>query len=198
MLEARLQESAKRHPGLRHRVVEISRLPTPNDCLVKLYPGASFVNYLFPSDIRDFNPPVDGTIYHLHGALWNYPDEECVTIIRVLAGILEKSPAAVVLVNDLMSPQPGTAPENHPDKIYRRRDVTVMTMHNAKIRTAQEWHALFLEAHPDIKVSQEPVDENIANLFHSGAVAQGTALMLVGECGKSSWPAAMKTTMPML
>ena len=54
---------------------------------------------------------------------------------------MEKEPQTVVLVNDGMSPARGTF-EPQAEQAYRRRDVTVMTMHNAKQRTEEEWRVV--------------------------------------------------------
>jgi hypothetical protein len=151
-----LRTNTKKNPGVERRVVEVTRFPSGNEHgLGKMYPDVSFRDYIFPEKVEDFNPPTDGTIYNLHSALWNYPDEDVVSIMRVLANILEKQPTGVILVNDLMSPSPGVTSVENEDKIYRRRDVTVMTMHNAKLRTFTEWQKLFLKAHPDLKVSEK-------------------------------------------
>lgn len=88
-------------------------------------------------------------VFTLKSVLWNLPDKDCIDILRIL---LQQSPTSVILVNDLMSPKPGTF-EPHVDKAYRRRDVTVMTMHNAKLRTEDEWTILFKEANPKLAVS---------------------------------------------
>ncbi|KAH6895739.1 hypothetical protein B0T10DRAFT_587231 [Thelonectria olida] len=154
MALAWLRNNTKKNPDVKRRVVEVARFPSGNENdprLAKLYPNVSFRDYIFPGKVEDFDPPTDGTIYNLHSALWNYSDEEVVSIMRVLANILEKQPTGVVLVNDLMSPAPGTASVDN-DIIYRRRDVTVMTMHNAKMRTFKEWQTLFYKANPDLKL----------------------------------------------
>ncbi|CAM1511670.1 Fc.00g091830.m01.CDS01 [Cosmosporella sp. VM-42] len=89
--------------------------------------------------------PSWATIYMVRSVLWKLPDEECCTILQKLIPLAEANFRSVILVNDLLSPPAGTfAP--HVDKAYRRRDVTVMTMHNAKLRTQEEWLALFLKA----------------------------------------------------
>lgn len=65
---------------------------------------------------------------------------------------MRESPGAVLLVNEMLSPAPGTF-ERNVEKSYRRRDVTVLTMHNAKQRTEDEWRELFVEASPEFEVS---------------------------------------------
>jgi len=50
-----------------------------------------------------------------------------------------------VIVSDLVSPDWGTF-EPHVERAYRRRDVTLMTMHNVKQRTRGDWEGLVREA----------------------------------------------------
>ncbi len=90
--------------------------------------------------------------YVLRNVLWNWSDEDCIKILQTFVPVMEASPEVVVLVNDGMSPARGTF-EPHVEKAYRRRDVTVMTMHNTKQRTEEEWRELFAKASPHFKVS---------------------------------------------
>ncbi|KAI5463847.1 hypothetical protein BGZ63DRAFT_471766 [Mariannaea sp. PMI_226] len=121
------------------------------------FPGMICQNYLFPEKLEDFNPPLctsnEACIYIFNTILWILPDEDCVLILRSMAEILEKSKSSMLLINDLLSPPPGADSSFFDsDKAYRRRDVTVMTMHNAKVRTLKEWQAIFLQANPRFKL----------------------------------------------
>ena len=58
----------------------------------------------------------------------------------------------MLLINDLVSPAFGTF-EPHIERAFRRRDVTLMTMHNVKQRTAKEWGDLIQSACGEFKVS---------------------------------------------
>jgi ubiquinone/menaquinone biosynthesis C-methylase UbiE len=89
--------------------------------------------------------------YVLRNVLWNWSDEDCVRLLQTFIPALEKSPETVILVNDGMSPAKGTF-EPHVEKAYRRRDVTVMTMHNTKQRTEPEWREVFAKASPHFLV----------------------------------------------
>ena len=91
-------------------------------------------------------------VYLIRNTLWNFSHEDCIKILRTFVPALERSPANVLLVNEMMSPARGTF-ERHIEKGYRRRDVTVMTMHNAKQRNEEEWKALFAQASPKLTVS---------------------------------------------
>lgn len=137
---------------------DITRFPmqTPH-FLAETYPSVLFEVQKFPTDISLFtveeNRSTRGHIYTLNSILWNLPDEDCIAVVRVFQEPLEKSPKSVLLINELMSPPPGTfAP--HADRAYRRRDVTVMAMHNAKLRTEKEWRHIFYMASPNFKVCE--------------------------------------------
>lgn len=90
-------------------------------------------------------------IFVLRSALSLLDDSEIVRILRAFVPVMQNK-LVVVLICDLVSPEFGTFPP-HVEKIYRRRDVTLMTMHNAKQRTAQEWTSLFSAGNPSFKVS---------------------------------------------
>lgn len=90
--------------------------------------------------------------YVLRNVLWNWSDEDCVKLLQTFVPVMEKSPQTVVLVTDGISPARGTF-ESHVEKVYRRRDVTVMTMHNTKQRTEEEWREVFAKASPHFMVS---------------------------------------------
>lgn len=120
------------------------------------HPHLKFQLQAFPRDMETFEPkgdPDHATVYVIKSVLWNLPDQRCISALRTLVPALGASPSSVILVNDLLSPPPGTF-EPHVDKAYRRRDVTVMTMHNAKLRTEDEWLALLEQASPNLKVSE--------------------------------------------
>ena len=115
----------------------------------------------FETQVDKFKPqPTEGPdkvllVYLVRNILWNCSDEDCVKILQTFVPVMEESPDTVLLVNEMMSPAGGTF-ERHVEKGYRRRDVTVMTMHNAKQRTEEEWKALFTKASPNFTVGANP------------------------------------------
>lgn len=84
-------------------------------------------------------------VFLLRSALWCLDDESCIRLLRSFIPALQHPSRPILLVNDLVSPAWGTF-EPHVERAFRRRDVTLMTMHNAKQRTSREWAALFREA----------------------------------------------------
>ena len=85
------------------------------------------------------------TVYLIRNILWNCSDEDCIKIFQKFIPTMIESPNTVLLVNEMLSPAAGTF-ERHVEKGYRRREVTVMAMHNAKQRTEEEWKALLAKA----------------------------------------------------
>lgn len=154
----------KKNPDIEYTFLGITRFPASGDYeyfMSQNFPKMTCQNYVFPEDLADFNPPVssggkEAFIYVFNSILWNFPDAESVSILRFMADVMKNSPSSMLLVNDLLSPPPGCDSSWFgSDKAYRRRDVTVMTMHNAKIRTQREWRDIFLQANPDFKVSKK-------------------------------------------
>ncbi|KHN94889.1 O-methyltransferase, family 2 [Metarhizium album ARSEF 1941] len=96
----------------------------------------------------------DGTaplVFLVRSAMWCHDDDSCVKLLRSFIPVLESPGHPTLLVCDLVSPAWGTF-EPHVERAFRRRDVTLMTMHNAKQRTSTEWMALLKEACPNFKV----------------------------------------------
>ena len=92
--------------------------------------------------------------YVLRDVLWNMEDRNCAKVLQSFVPVLEKSKETVLLVNELLSPAPRTF-EPQVEQAYRRRDVTLLTMHNVKQRTEQEWRDLLTGVHPSLKVSPQ-------------------------------------------
>lgn len=84
-------------------------------------------------------------VFLLRSVLWCLDDQSCVRLLQSFIPALQHPSCPTLLISDLVSPAWGTF-EPHVERAFRRRDVTLMTMHNAKQRTASEWAALFWEA----------------------------------------------------
>ncbi|KAK7417357.1 hypothetical protein QQX98_004634 [Neonectria punicea] len=140
-----------------HEFIDVTRFPVQAPhFLAERYPTFSFKVQKFPDDLSRFTVEEwqgNHVIYTLNSILWNLPDEDCITVLRVFLPLLKVTPTSCLLINELMSPRPGTF-DSHVDKAYRRRDVTVMTMHNAKLRTDDGWRDLFRKASPDFMVRE--------------------------------------------
>ncbi|KIW87578.1 uncharacterized protein Z519_11903 [Cladophialophora bantiana CBS 173.52] len=91
------------------------------------------------------------TTFLIRNMLWCMKDSEITRLLQTFVPVLQSDAGASLLICDLVSPAWATF-EPYVERIYRRRDVTLMTMHNAKQRTAKEWTDLFLGAHPQYQV----------------------------------------------
>lgn len=89
----------------------------------------------------------------VRNVLWNWPDQDAVHLLRSMIPLLQSSKRTSILVCDGVSPAKDAFPPSV-EIAYRRRDVTMMTMHNVKQRTYDEWVNLFMDACPDFKVKK--------------------------------------------
>ncbi|KAL9085531.1 MAG: hypothetical protein Q9165_007576 [Trypethelium subeluteriae] len=92
------------------------------------------------------------TVFLLRGVLWNLPDGEAIKLLQSFIPAMQSHDRPLLLISDLVSPKWGTF-EPHVERAFRRRDVTLMTMHNVKQRTATEWDELIRSASPQFKVT---------------------------------------------
>jgi hypothetical protein len=90
-------------------------------------------------------------VFLLRGVLWSLGDNEVVGLLQSLTPAMRGRDGPSLLINDLVSPAWGTF-EPHVERAFRRRDVTLMTMHNVQQRTASEWDRLIRSASPHFKV----------------------------------------------
>ncbi|KIM97002.1 hypothetical protein OIDMADRAFT_204739 [Oidiodendron maius Zn] len=105
-----------------------------------------------PSIQRDHSEDRRGPIvFLLRGVLWNLAENDLITLLQNFALVMKDGEGISLLVSDLVSPAWGTFEPNI-ERAYRRRDVTLMTMHNVKQRTASEWNTLIRSADPDFSV----------------------------------------------
>lgn len=132
-------------------------------------------------------------IFLLYGVLWILDDEACIALLRQFVPLLLHPSRPILLVCDLVSPEKGQF-EPHVELAFRRRDVTLMTMHNARQRTAKQWLQLVGEADPRFQVSP---DFSIAGPWFIGRsymfvvnhenrlhTQKGISHIAVVECGK--------------
>ncbi|KAL9598112.1 MAG: hypothetical protein Q9179_004037 [Wetmoreana sp. 5 TL-2023] len=99
-------------------------------------------------------------VFLLRGVLWCLDDNEVIELLRSFISVMRRPDGPLLVVSDLVSPVRGTF-EPDVERAFRRRDVTLMTMHNVKQRTAPEWDALIRSATPDFK----PADPFLGNNF---------------------------------
>ena len=103
-------------------------------------------NAMHPDDSRTV------WVFVLRNLLWNWADVDAIKLLQTLLPALRASRSVRILVTDGISPEPKEFPP-HVEIAYRRRDITTMTMHNAKQRSQAEWLALFSRVSPALQVS---------------------------------------------
>jgi trans-aconitate methyltransferase len=129
--------------------------------------------------------------YVMRNVLWNWSDEDCVKLLQTFIPVMEKSSDTVILVNDGMSPTRDMF-EPHVEKAYRQRDVTVMTMHNTRQRTEEEWSELFAKASPHFQVRINQRESRFAS-FHEQGLLTCSPLHLGGYQDSFHLPQLQRT-----
>lgn len=100
-------------------------------------------------DISKWQHPI--LAYTIRNVFWNKTDEDVVSIVSEVTKAMTQHPKTCLLVNEMLSPSKDEFRGEY-EHAYRRRDVTTMTMHNAKQRTKPEWIELFHKAHQHLQV----------------------------------------------
>lgn len=91
-------------------------------------------------------------LFLLYGVLWILDDESCSALLRKFVPLLLHPSRPILLVCDLVSPAKGQF-EPHVELAFRRRDLTLMAMHNARQRSAKQWLDLLSDVDPRLQVS---------------------------------------------
>lgn len=91
-------------------------------------------------------------LFLLYGVLWILDDQSCLALLRKFVPLLLHPSRPILLVCDLVSPEKGQF-EPHVELAFRRRDVTLMSMHNAQQRTSKQWLELMVKADRRFTVS---------------------------------------------
>ena len=89
--------------------------------------------------------------YIIRNVLWNCSDDQAVELLRTFLQVMQKSLGTAILVCDGISPARKSF-EPHIEQAYRRRDVTMMTMHNVRQRSEPEWEIVFARVSQDLRV----------------------------------------------
>jgi hypothetical protein len=87
----------------------------------------------------------------IRNVFWNWSDNSILSLLGKVVLVLRRNPTARILVTDSLSPLSSSFPPQT-EIAYRRRDITMMAMHNVKQRTNDEWIALFRQVDADMEV----------------------------------------------
>lgn len=90
-------------------------------------------------------PVVDAHVYFLRMIIHDWPDKEALVILQHLRHVLERNPAARIVIMDTVLPQPGTTAALHEQRL-RVRDLMMRQVFNSKEREMEEWTALIDQA----------------------------------------------------
>ena len=97
----------------------------------------------------DANPVQKPAAFLLRWVLHDWPDSDCVLILRQLAQNM--GPETSLLINDVVVPPQGSV---HPlrEKYIRDMDIVMMSAFNSMERNIEEWTAMISQADPGLKV----------------------------------------------
>ncbi|KAI1171048.1 O-methyltransferase-domain-containing protein [Nemania sp. FL0916] len=103
-------------------------------------------------DFFDPQPVHDASAFILRHCTHNYSDGDVVKIIRAVVPALEHcAPGTPLLINDIVLPEPGTAPKSEEHNL-RQIDIYMMVMMEAKQRTEAEFNRLVKEADERLEI----------------------------------------------
>jgi hypothetical protein len=101
-------------------------------------------------------------IFIIRNVFWNWTDDAAIDLISTLTKSLRANPNAVLVFADGQSPEDEDGYELSKELIFRRRDLTMMAMHNVKQRTKSEWISLFKTSCPDLELDTRSVSSSHA------------------------------------
>lgn len=122
------------------------------DSLADQFPHLQLQSATTLEDVPVPQPADHILAYTVRNIFWNKTDLEVVESLKAIAGLLERTSQAALLVNEMLSPAKDEFRQDL-QHAFRRRDFTTMTMHNAKQRSQGEWRDLFARANSCWKVS---------------------------------------------
>lgn len=104
----------------------------------------SRINFM-SHDFFQPQPVVDAHVYFLRMIIHDWPDKEALVILKHLRHVLERNPAARIVVMDTVLPQTGTTTARHEQRL-RVRDLMMRQVFNSREREMEEWKALLEQA----------------------------------------------------
>lgn len=105
--------------------------------------------------VQDFFKPQPGDIvpaaYFLKSILHDWPDEDCVRILRTLTPAMERHGTKLFLVDRALPDKPGEW-SVHAEAVARGGDLNMFSLFGAKERSRREWETLVAQVHPRMRV----------------------------------------------
>ncbi|KAL8656995.1 MAG: hypothetical protein Q9226_002366 [Calogaya cf. arnoldii] len=99
-------------------------------------------------------PVHDASAFFIRQCVHNWPDNECITILRAFIPALEASaPGTPLIINDTVLPKLNTR-TRYEERLLRQLDIAMMVVINAKQRTEKEFRKLVKEADERFEVKK--------------------------------------------
>ncbi|KAL8881680.1 MAG: hypothetical protein Q9198_001163 [Flavoplaca austrocitrina] len=105
-------------------------------------------NFFDPQPVRD------ASAFFIRQCVHNWPDKECVQILRRFIPALEAAPPGTpLIINDTVLPKMGSR-TRYEERLLRQLDIAMLVVINAKQRTEKEFRALVKEADSRFEVKK--------------------------------------------
>ncbi|KAL8729320.1 MAG: hypothetical protein Q9166_004817 [cf. Caloplaca sp. 2 TL-2023] len=99
-------------------------------------------------------PVHDASAFFIRQCVHNWPDQECITILRQFIPALEASPPGTpLLINDTVLPKLNSR-TRYEERLLRQLDIAMLVVINAKQRTEKEFRKLVKEADSRFEVKK--------------------------------------------
>ena len=99
-------------------------------------------------------PVHDASAFFIRQCVHNWPDQECITILRQFIPALEASPPGTpLIINDTVLPKLNTR-TRYEERLLRQLDIAMLVVINAKQRTEKEFRKLVKEADSRFEVKK--------------------------------------------
>ncbi|MCJ1377214.1 hypothetical protein MMC17_000306 [Xylographa soralifera] len=99
-------------------------------------------------------PIQNASAFFIRQCIHNWPDQECVKILRAFVPALETcKPGTPLLINDTVLPQLGEK-TLYEERLLRQLDIAMLVVINAKQRTEKEFRALVRKADPRLEIAK--------------------------------------------
>ncbi|KAL8658927.1 MAG: hypothetical protein Q9202_007360 [Teloschistes flavicans] len=149
---------ALRLPSLNFIVQDVPEVIEQASIKLEVTDRISFMAY----DFFDEQPVRDAEIYYFGNIFHNWPDAQCITILRRLIPALK--PGAHILIDDFGLQEPLTVPA-YQERLQRILDLRMMIYFGSRERTVNDWIKLLGEVSPRFKLRGSKAAPRQANVI---------------------------------
>ncbi|KAL8782579.1 MAG: hypothetical protein Q9213_005257 [Squamulea squamosa] len=125
-------------------------------------PGLADRISFMPYNFFDEQPVRDAEIYYFRNIFHNWPDDQCVAILRSLIPALR--PGAHILIDEYGLQEPLTLPA-YQERVQRILDIRMMIYFGSRERTVDEWRTLLGEVDPRFRIQGFKAASGQANII---------------------------------